>query len=288
MILVAGASGTLGKELVARLVAAGHPVTAASRHPELLSVPDGVTTRRLDVRVPDSIPAALDGAHTVISAIHGLAPPTRDNHPGVVDGPGVRRLIGTASEMGVQRFVFVSALGASPSHPARFFQMKHHTEDLLLSTEMSWVIVRPAAFMEVHALLLMGEPLRAGKAVPLIGPGTTPIDWVSTRDTAEVIGALVEQNEREVVEVLGPRPMTRLEALGILEEATGETARRRHLPLPLARTMARVSRLIHPGVGYLLETAVAEGGRFDEDAVPPTRTVTGQTTLETVAADWAA
>lgn len=287
MILVAGAGGTLGRVLVPMLANAGLSVTAASRSPSRLDVPDGVRTIELDIRDHSSVAAAVAGADTVVCAVHGVAPPTRNNHPGIVDALGVPTLITEAGRAGVRRFVFLSAHGASSDHPARFFRLKHDAERLVRSSSMGWAIIRPAAYMETHALLVMGEPARAGKAVPLIGPATTPLDWVAVGDVAETVAKEVTSGENSTVEIFGPERMSRLEALAVLEEAGSIAAKRRHLPVPVARALSRGARLAHPGVSYMLEAAIAEHD-WAPASDPDARRVTGATTLTQVASTWAA
>jgi len=288
MILVVGARGVLGRVVVERLVAAGREVMAAGRDPARLGASSGVRTVRLDVRDTTSIRDALDGVDTVVSAIHGLAPPTRDNHPGIVDGAGVRALVDESAAAGVGRFVFLSAKGAAPDAPSRFFRLKHEAEQHLRASTLDWTIVRPAAFIEVHGLQLMGEPLRAGKAVRLVGPAGTPIDWVSVEDVADVIVSSLDGPSRRgaVVEVVGPRKASRLEVIDVLERAAGMTARRSHLPRPVAAFVQRVGALVNPGVGYLLEAALGEDAAPGH-STPADVAVTGTRTLEDVAARWA-
>ena len=62
MILVAGATGNVGAELVRVLAATGGPVRALSRRPGSAALPAGVTSVRGDLNDPDSLADALNGA----------------------------------------------------------------------------------------------------------------------------------------------------------------------------------------------------------------------------------
>lgn len=288
MILVAGARGLLGSAVVERLAARGVEVVAGGRDPSALDVPAGVGTVALDVRDRDSVVGALAGVGAVVSAVHGLAPPSRSNHPGVVDGAGVRTLIDESVAAGVDHFVLVSAMGAAPDAPSRFFRLKHAAEEHLRSSGMSWTIIRPAAFMEVHGLLMMGEPLRAQKPVRLVGPATTPLEWVAVRDVADVVVRCLEDPAARdsTIEVSAPGRASRVEALATLEAALGRSAKRSHLPRPVASVVQRVGGAANPGLGYLLDAALAED-RPPGHPRAADETVTATTTLETVAAEWA-
>ena len=288
MILVAGARGLLGSAVVERLAARGAEVVAGGRDIEF-PVPAGVGRVRLDVRDRDSVVAALSGVRTVVAAIHGLAPPSRSNHPGVVDGVGVRTLIDESVAAGVEHLVYVSAKGAAPDAPSRFFRLKHAAEEHLRASGLDWTIIRPAAFIEVHGLQMMGEPLRGEKPVRLVGQASTPIEWVAVRDVADLVVRCIEDPacRSSVIEVAGPGRASRVEALAMMEAAMGRSARRSHLPRPVASVVQRVGGAVNPGIGYLLETALAEdrppGHPRDAD-----ETVTATTTLEAVVAEWAA
>lgn len=289
MILVVGASGTLGAVLVERLAAAGHDVRAAGRDPAALVLPGGVERIRADVRDRASLRAAMAGADTVIAAFHGVAPPTRANHPGIVDGVGAKAVIDEAVAAGIGRFVLVSVRGAAADAPARFLRLKHEAEEHLRSTDLRWTIVRPAAFMEVHALQLLGAPLLAGRTVRFVGAGSTPIAWVSVSDVADTITATLDDDspDRKVIE-LASRPLrSRIGALGVLEDATGRNGRRSHLPRGVAAVLQRVGGVLHPGLGYLLEAALAEEAEPGHPT-PSDDVVEAPTTLERVAAAWAA
>lgn len=186
-VLVMGASGALGSAVVSRLAAAGYEVRAASRDPARVRAAAHVHPVAADVRQRDSVRGVAQAAQVVVSSIHGLAPPTRKNHPGIVDGNGVSGLIATATAAGVHHFVLMSAQGAAPDAPSRFLRIKHQSETLVRSSGMRYTILRPPAFMEVHALRFMGEPLLEGKPVAFVGSGRVPIEWISTQDVADVI-----------------------------------------------------------------------------------------------------
>ena len=290
MVLVMGARGTLGRRLVQRLAKRGRLVRAATRDPSSLAAPAGVEVRTVDVRDQRAVRDALEGIDMVVSAIHGIAPPTRSNHPGIVDGTGSRALIDAAADAGIKRFVLVSAQGAAPEAPSRFFRVKHETEEHLRRSGVAFTIVRPPAFIELHGLKMMGEPLVAGRPVRFIGRGQTPIEWVSADDVATELADSLDRSDRDrhIVRIHGPDTLSRVAALAILEDATGRTAHRSHLPLPLAGLMRTVGGWFNPGLAYLLDAAITEGQPAQPPTHPPDVDVHATTTLRQVAERWAA
>ena len=284
MHLVVGASGALGQRVTHRLLEAGEAVRVASRSPERLEGRlevgrEGRLPGRLpgrlegplkgpftnavpvtgDLRDPATFPGMLEGARTVIVAAHGLVPPSISNHPGVVDGRGVRALVDAARQAGVERFVFTSVAGADRGTTA-FARVKHATERHLAASGLRHTILRPTLFMESHALVLMGEPLRSSGTVNFLGRGETRVNWIAADDVAaEAVAAVLDPAAPSVtLELGGPDDMTRREALVLLEQALGREARRKHVPLPVVKLMRGVLGVVHPGMRYLLDMVLAE------------------------------
>ncbi len=286
-VLVVGATGALGSVVAGKLSAAGRNVRAGSRNPDRIEQ-SHVHPVRVDIRNPEQVQEAVTGAQVVVSSLHGLAPPTRNNHPGIVDGTGVKALIGRARDAGIEHFVLISAQGAAADGPSRFLRLKHESEVALRASGIGYTILRPPAFMEVHALRFMGEPMRAGKPVPFVGSGHVPIEWISTRDVSDAVVESIGNASRRntTIALKGAETMSRLEALEVLEEALGREARRRHLPRSVATVMKSVGGLLNPGLGYLLEMALAEG-RPPGTSTPPDMEIRGIVTLGEVAAAWA-
>ncbi len=295
MHLLLGASGQLGSRVAQRLLSEGEPVRAVSRDPTRLQelVDRGAEAVQGDLLESAWIPSALAGVRTLLLASHGLVPPSRRNHPRAVDGVGTRRLLDAAGEAGVERVVFISAAGAG-SPDSTFVRLKAEAEAHLrgMGSErgLRHTIFRPTVFMENHALLLMGEPLRDTGTVSFFGRGETPLNWISAAELAGPVSqALMEPGAPDaVVEVGGPQVLTRREALEILEDVLGRKAKRRHLPLGVVRALKGLAGPFHPGLRCLLELVVAEEAHPERQPVAPERfDWIGATPLQEVAERWA-
>ena len=292
MHLIVGASGVLGSRLAGRLLEAGERVRAVSRAPERLSglASRGAEAVRGDLLDQDWFAAGLRDVERVVIASHGLVPPSRRNTPAAVDGEGARRLIDAAAATGVKQVVYVSVAGAAQER-TDFGRVKRGTERHLAVSGVPWTVVRPSVFPENHALMLMGEPLRAGKAVPFFGRGTAKLNWISAGDVADdIVRALQDATTLGTVrELRGVDHRSRSEVLGILERELGVRARRHHLPLPVVKVARSVTRLVHPGVAVLLDMAIEEIERGGDPSDEPGRaTWVGQTTVEDVVRAWVA
>jgi uncharacterized protein YbjT (DUF2867 family) len=287
MHLIVGASGTVGTRVVRRLLDRGDVVRGVSRDLSRLD-----TLRRLgavpisgDLRSAAWMAVALEGVRSLILTSHGLVPPTRHNHPGLVDDAGNRRIIDAARQAGVERIVFISA-AAVAGHPTLFTAAKHRVEDHLRSAGVSYSIIRPSVFIETHALLLIAEPLRAKGSVTFLGPGTAPLNWISADDVAEYVVRAVDSPHNSVDVIGGPDHMSRRQVLAIIEKVLGRRARRTHVPVSVMRVMRTVVGSVHPGMRYLLDVALAET-KARPEASPADLDWTGPTSVAEVIERWA-
>src|SRR5947209_255890 len=120
MLLLTGATGTIGSALLRRLTASSTPVRCLVRDPRRLGAERVRVQIALgDLSDPPSFRNALRGVKTVVH----LAASIRDTQAGSIEelnGIATWRMVQAAERAGVEHFVFFSALGASSFHRARF------------------------------------------------------------------------------------------------------------------------------------------------------------------------
>jgi uncharacterized protein YbjT (DUF2867 family) len=106
MILVAGASSKPGQKLIPMLVDKGYQVRALTRNPQQLDFAHfpGVEVIEGDIRQPDTLLRACEGAEAVVSSVTAVVN-VGDNNVHTVDDAGNRLLVETAKKSGVKRFV---------------------------------------------------------------------------------------------------------------------------------------------------------------------------------------
>jgi NADH dehydrogenase len=262
MHLVVGASGTVGSRVTRRLLSRGESVRAVSRDVTRLAELErlGAASVQGDLRTPDWMPAALDGVRSVVLASHGLVPPSRNNHPGIADELGNRRIVDAAKVAGVEHIVFVS-VAPHPGRPTLFTAVKQRAEEHLKRSGIGYTIVRPTVFAETHAVLLIAEPLRAKGVVQFFGSGTSTLNWISAEDVADyIVNALDDAPRNRTAVIGGPDNMSRLEALALVEQMLGRTARRRHVSVGMMRAIRALVGPFHPGMMFLLDLSIAESG----------------------------
>ncbi len=256
VIVVAGGSGLLGRQVVSDLAARGERIRVLvrdrGRARNLLG--DDVEVIAGDVRSPDGLDELVAGARVVVSAVHGFLG-GRGAGPVEVDDRGNANLIDAAAAVGAD-VVLVSVLGASPDSPVELFRAKHHAEQHLRRGATPWTIVRPAAYLETWLTILTKTAGTSGR--PLIfGRGQAPILFVSAADAATVVSrAATDATLRgQVLEIAGePRTMTDLARA--LQDARGWHGSPRHLPRPVLRTLAIAARPTSPAFARQSHTAL--------------------------------
>jgi uncharacterized protein YbjT (DUF2867 family) len=271
MILVCGASGEMGGRIVRGLRAAGSPVRALVRpRCDAAGLGElGVELIEGDFRDVGSLRRAVSGVGTVVSTVTVIARALAgEKHADFhrVDVVGHRDLIAAAEAAGVGRFVFVSLarVRLEPMASTPLGIGKIATENCLIASALREVIVRPDQLQEIWLSPVAQFDWPARKVV-IFGNGETPTRYVATDDVADAVVRLaLADDPQRVVEVGGPDPLTRKQAVEVFERALGEPIRRRHVPRAALRLGAVGLRRFRPGVASVM------GGALCADLYPVT------------------
>jgi NADH dehydrogenase len=259
MILVVGATSALGRKVVRTLLASGEEVRAMTR--ALAKVDElkalGARPIRGNLADPESLEFAVRGARVVVASAHSILGRGHESSE-AVDDAGHRSLIDAAKAAGVEHFIYMSVFQASPDHPIDFWRTKARVERYLQDSGMTYTIVRPTAFMDTHAYMLIGKAVIEGKRVMLTGKGRNPRNMVASEDVAKVVvGALrIPSLRGEIIDVGGPQNVSGHDVVEIFERVSGRKAKVGHIPILVAKAMSRAIRPIHPGVSTILHSAV--------------------------------
>jgi NADH dehydrogenase len=256
--LVLGGTGILGTRVVEMLLARRRAVRVLTRHPARHARLGrlGVEVVAGDLREPGSLRSACEGTSAIVAAAHSALGRGRYSSE-AIDGAAHERLIDIAAGAAVERFVYISVQGASARHPVPFWRIKARTEDYLRRSRVPHLILRPTAFMDFHGDVLIGQRVREGRTVMLIGTGTNPRNFVAADDVARMVMVGLERDTpSETVDVGGPENPSNNDVIASYARATGRMAKVQRLPLGIAGLIQRVARVVHPGVGQVLLSAI--------------------------------
>jgi uncharacterized protein YbjT (DUF2867 family) len=214
-ILVIGATGNVGRQVLSQLPATGAQVRALTRNPHATRFPPQVEVVCGDLTLPESLDACLDGINTVF--LVWTAPPA-------TVAPALERIAKHA-----RRIVFLSA-PLKTAHP--LFQQPNplralgeQIERLIEASGVPWTFLRPGMFA-ANALNWWAPQIRAGDVVrwPHLSAPTAPID---ERDIAAVaVCALCEDGHAGAEYVLtGPQSLSQAEQVSTIGRLIGRSLR---------------------------------------------------------------
>jgi uncharacterized protein YbjT (DUF2867 family) len=230
MLLVVGSTGFLGSEICRRLVGRGQAVRGlvratsnSERVAQLKAL--GVATVEGDLQQIETLAAACQGVHTVIStATTTISMQPTDSIP-ATDQQGQLNLVQAARAAGVRQFIYLSYSERYDQgiDPCPLTVAKHCLEQAVIDSGMTYTILRPADYMEVWLSPALGFDYPNGKAT-IYGEGHARISYIALGDVAEyVVRSLDLPAARNATfELGGPAALSQLEAVRIFERASGK------------------------------------------------------------------
>ncbi|MFF1481478.1 SDR family oxidoreductase [Streptomyces sp. NPDC058301] len=243
MILVTGATGTVGGE-VARLLAAGHPLRILARRPERVAATGpAVEVVGGEYADRDSLDRALKGVRAAFLVT------------GSIGEPDDVRFVEAARDAGVRHLVKLSAMAVTdPAADDLITRRQRENEEAVRESGLAWTLLRPRAFM-TNTLSWARSVREEGVVRALYGEA--PNATVDPRDIAEVAArALTEPgvHEGRAYALSGPAALTAAEQTALLGDALGRSLRFEELGPERARA-ALLARYPQPVAEALLHSA---------------------------------
>ncbi|MCX4824665.1 NAD(P)H-binding protein [Streptomyces sp. NBC_01142] len=199
-VLVTGATGSVGRQIVAELLRRGHTVRALTRNPATAEFPDGVEVVRGDLTDPASLVPALEG----VSGVHLITFGGALFAPLETGG----EIVGLARKAGVRRITVLHGGGPSP------------LEDAVRASEVAWTVVMPVEFMS--NALEWAESIRSDNEVqePFVGRLSA---MVHETDIGAVTAVALTEDGHGGKDYLitGPQALTVQDKVNILAAARG-------------------------------------------------------------------
>src|SRR3954447_23159821 len=217
MLLLTGATGSIGSRLLPLLLERGEDVRCLVRDPRRLG------PRRVDVQIALGDLGDLSDPHPVRQSLRGvdtvvhLAATIRDQPPRRIEelnGLATVRLLRAAERSGVRRFVFFSALNASAVQRTRFFRAKWLAEQAVLSSPLPTTVFAPSiVYDHSDPWITLLRRFSFLPVLPVSGEGTACFQPIWAADVARcVTGALaLERQDGENTrryELAGPETLT--------------------------------------------------------------------------------
>jgi len=244
VLLLTGATGSIGSRLLPLLLERGEEVRCLVREPRRLG------PRRVDVQIalgdlgemsdPYLVRQALRGVDTVIH----LAASIRDQPPKRIEelnGLATLRLLRAAERSGVESFHFFSALDAQAAQRTRFFRAKWLAEQAVLSSPLQTTVFAPSiVYDHSDPWITLLRRFSFLPVLPVSGEGQARFQPIWSADVARaVVGALdrerADGERTRRYELAGPETLTYDQMSDLVSRIAGRPRPLIHMPLPLVR-----------------------------------------------------
>jgi uncharacterized protein YbjT (DUF2867 family) len=255
-VLVAGATGMLGRAVATALHRTGTRVTSLSRDPARAGALTGIADTVVlgDATRPGTLRGAFDGVDAVISCLGApMAFRTGDRRSfRDLDTVANRNLLEAARAAGVRRFVYVSLLVRPAWANTGYARAHEEIVELLERSGLSYGVVRPTGMFPIFDPFV--AMARRGIAwIP--GDGRAQTNPVHPDEVAEACLDVLGRTDITSLAVGGPEILTRQEIVELAFRSVGRTPRILHLPRRALTTGSALLRPVHPRLSEVTDFA---------------------------------
>ncbi len=211
MILVTGATGKNGTEILKRLSGRGEPIRAMVHNSKNIA-------NATHNGAPEFVEADFDDPASLRKALGGVQRAFLVTNSSERVEERQLRFVALARESGVKHIVYLSQLHASLDSPLRFLRYHAAVEEALRASGMSYTNLRPNFYMQ--GLLMIGKSI-ASEARFFAPAGDARVSVVDVRDVAAVAVAALTQtgHEGKTYDITGPEALTHAEMAAQLSQA---------------------------------------------------------------------
>ena len=245
--LVTGAFGYTGKYITRRLLSMGETVKTLTGHPGRES-PFGnqVQVFPFNFDSPRELMRSLQGVPTMYNTYW-----IRFSYGNITFDKAVentKALLEAAEEAGVQRFVHVSVTNASKASSLPYFREKGRVEELVMRSNLSYAILRPALIFGNEDILLNNIAwfLRKFPLFPVGGSGSYRVQPIYVEDLADLAVNAGREDANMLIDAVGPETYAFTALVRLIADKIRSRARVIHVPprlfLFLARLMGYIVR----------------------------------------------
>ena len=214
-ILVTGATGNVGRQVVQQLINRGADVRALVRNPETANLPASVRIVQGDLLDVETLRSALDGVSTLFLL------------NAVVPDEFTQALIALnlAREAGIERIVYLSVIHSDLYSNVPHFAGKYGVERMIEQMGLNATILRPAYFMDNEITI---KDVVVGYGVYPMPIGSKGLAMIDARDIGEIAAIELLRREHAVeplplekINLVGPDTLTGADAAGIWSAVLG-------------------------------------------------------------------
>jgi len=250
-VLVAGATGFIGRAIVRELAARGHQVRALY-HAHAPSFGEGVETIRGDVTDAATLKPAVEDCTAIVDCVQFPSSPVEQPRKGRtferVDLGSVRNLLANADAAQIRRFVYLSGTNLSETSPLPSHRAKARAERAIIESGIPYTFVKPSMVVGEGSrpMHMLATLIRRAPFIPVIGGGESKIQPVYVGDVARLVADALDAPAaaHRAIEIGGLEVMTMKELMLRLASLMGVRKPVVSVPFPLVMLGASLAALL--------------------------------------------
>lgn len=248
-VVLAGAFGRLGSDILRALVRDGHDVLAVDMVlRELDGIEGSYEKKQVDVTKPEQLAGLCEGADAVITTV-GLTRTSAEVTNYDIDYRGNLNLLNEAKRAGVKKFAYVSVLKADRAPKVPMLHAKYLLEEALKASGIDYVIFRPTGYF--YDIAKVFKPMIEKGEVTLLGKKPVSANVIDTTDLADFM--LLHLNDKNVTyDIGGTETYTYEQIARMFFAAAGKEPVIRHAPPILFDVLAFINKLKKNGKEAIL------------------------------------
>jgi NADH dehydrogenase len=238
-VLVAGATGQLGRVITRKLLDSGVPVRALARNAAgLAAFAPRAEIAAVDMRDVQKLTEACRGVDQIVATANnnmgqGATSPSR------TDLGAYQNLCAAARNTGVRRLIYVSYRGVSQDAAVDIFRIKWYIEDAIRRSGIPWVMLRPTGFMDIWIDQVIAKGIREKGVATIFGDGSNVANYIAVEDVAEFAVKVLARPEivNEAIDVGGPSNVSQNDLAALVERRFSAKGKRRRIPVAAMRLL---------------------------------------------------
>ncbi len=248
-VVLAGAFGRLGSDILRALVRDGHDVLAVDMVlRELDGIEGSYEKKQVDVTKPEQLAGLCEGADAVITTV-GLTRTSAEVTNYDIDYRGNLNLLNEAKRAGVKKFAYVSVLKADRAPKVPMLHAKYLLEEALKASGIDYVIFRPTGYF--YDIAKVFKPMIEKGEVTLLGKKPVSANVIDTTDLADFM--LLHLNDKNVTyDIGGTETYTYKQIARMFFAAAGKEPVIKHAPPFLFDVLAFINKLKKNGKEAIL------------------------------------
>lgn len=277
MILVTGASGFVGRNVIREAQKERRPVRALVRSAQKakLLIQAGAEVFYGDITDKASLGKAVAGVEAVINLV-GIIKEKRGQTFEKVHVEGTKNLVEAAKKAGVKKFIHNSFIGAGPNPKSRYFTSKGESEEIVKKSGIPWTIFRCSYIYGPDDLIFntIAKIIRRSPVFPIIGSGKYKLQPIYVSDLISCFfkSLEIEETSGKIYEAGGPEVFSYEEAIDLLMKTIKVKKPKVHLPVFPTKLGAKIGERLFPNplisapaIYALLQDYTGDIGLLEED-----------------------